>query len=386
VNNPMRGEIENRGAIRGRGGWRRGWVGGLLLLLGLLLAACSSAAAASTAVPTSTALPTSTPLPAPTATAVPEVALIPSVTVADQELVDGTVTVAAVVSNGPGWIVIHADQDGAPGPVLGHAAVADGENTDVVVALAEQGRTATMYAMLHTDAGQVGTYEFPGDDGPVRVDGQVVTPAFHVTAATSEMPTPSVTVADQALVDGAVTVAAVVSNGPGWIVIHADQDGAPGPVLGHAALADGENEDVAVTLDLAGLTGTLYAMLHTDAGQVGTYEFPGDDAPVQEAGAIVMAPFALDAAAGDVGVSMANFSFSPARLVVRAGTTVTWTNRDEGIRHTTTSDAGLWDSGLLSGGDTFSTTFDEPGVYPFYCRPHGGPGGEGMSGTIIVIP
>jgi plastocyanin len=311
--------------------------------------------------------------------------MTPAVTVADQEIVDGTVTVAEVVSDGPGWIVIHTDQDGAPGPVLGHAAVGDGENTDVVVELAEEGRTETLYAMLHTDAGQVGTYEFPGDDGPVQVDGQVVTPAFQATGGKSEMITPSVTVADQEIVDGTVTVAEVVSDGPGWIVIHADQDGAPGPVLGYSPVNDGENSDVAVTLDLMGLTRTLHAMLHTDAGQVGTYEFPGDDVPVQGGEGIVMAPFSLAAAEGDVGVSMANMAFSPVRLIVGAGTTVTWTNGDGNIQHTTTSDDGLWDSGLLSGGDTFSYTFDEPGIFPYYCIPHGAPGGQGMSGTIIVI-
>lgn len=107
--------------------------------------------------------------------------MTPSVTVSDQPLVDGKVTIEKVVSNGPGWLVVHADNNGAPGPVLGHTAVADGENTNVVVELAAEGRTETLYAMLHTDAGTVGTYEFPGPDTPVSVDGAVVTPAFQVT-------------------------------------------------------------------------------------------------------------------------------------------------------------------------------------------------------------
>lgn len=113
--------------------------------------------------------------------------MTPSVTVSDQPIVDDTVTVDKVVSEGPGWIVIHAQADGKPGPVLGHTAVVDGENTNVVVELAAEGRTDTLYAMLHTDAGTVGTYEFPGDDGPVSVDGAVVTPAFNVTS--EEAPT-----------------------------------------------------------------------------------------------------------------------------------------------------------------------------------------------------
>jgi predicted lipoprotein with Yx(FWY)xxD motif len=107
----------------------------------------------------------------------------PSVKVAEQAIANDAVTIAQVVSNGPGWIVIHADKNGAPGPVLGHSAVKDGENDNVTVKLAAEGRTDTLYAMLHTDAGTVGTYEFPGADGPVSVDGKVVTPAFKVTAA-----------------------------------------------------------------------------------------------------------------------------------------------------------------------------------------------------------
>ncbi len=37
--------------------------------------------------------------------------------------------------------------------------------------------------MLHTDGGEVGTFEFPdGPDGPVMVDGKVITPSFKVLA------------------------------------------------------------------------------------------------------------------------------------------------------------------------------------------------------------
>ncbi len=121
--------------------------------------------------------------------------MTPSVTVADQPITNDTVTVAKVVSNGPGWIAIHADNNGVPGPVLGYSAVKDGENDNVAVKLAAEGRTPTLYAMLHTDVGVVGTYEFPGPDIPVTVNGAVVTPAFkatNVTAAAAAAATPTV--------------------------------------------------------------------------------------------------------------------------------------------------------------------------------------------------
>ena len=85
---------------------------------------------------------------------------------------------------------------------------------------------------------------------------------------------PSVSVRDQSVAGGTVTVARVVSEGPGWLMIHAQANGGPGPILGNAEVKDGVNRNVKVTIDLARATPVLYAMLHTDAGQVGVLEFP----------------------------------------------------------------------------------------------------------------
>lgn len=128
-----------------------------------------------------------------------------------------------------------------------------------------------------------------------RVTALSLAVAVFLVAATVAFAqvTPSVTVNDQAIQDGTVTIAQVVSDGPGWIVIHADQNGAPGPVVGHAAVSDGENNNVVVTIDTASATSMLYAMLHTDAGTVGTYEFPGADAPVSAEGQPVMVSFSV---------------------------------------------------------------------------------------------
>jgi hypothetical protein len=213
----------------------------------------------------------------------------PSVTVSDQAVEDATVTVDSVVSDGQGWIVIHADEDGAPGAVIGQAAVSDGENTDVAVEIDMSQATETLYAMLHTDSGEMGMYEFPDADPPVEVDGEIVVQAFTVTGGLR----PSVTVMDQAIEDSTVVVPQAISEGPGWMVIHADADGAPGPVIGNAALSDGVNSDVSVEIDVDAATETLYAMLHTDSGEMGTYEFPDGDPPVQVEGNVVVEPFAV---------------------------------------------------------------------------------------------
>jgi len=213
----------------------------------------------------------------------------PSVTVSDQRIENGTVTMDAVVSDGPGWIVIHIQEDGAPGAVIGHAAVSDGENTDVWVEIDVSQATDTLYAMLHTDTGEMGMYEFPDADPPVQVEGEIVLQPFIVTGGMR----PSVTVEDQAIEDGTVTVARTVSDGPGWMVIHAEEDGAPGPVIGQAQVFDGTTRNVTVEIDVDMATETLYAMLHQDTGEEGTYEFPEADPPVRVEGNVVVQPFAV---------------------------------------------------------------------------------------------
>jgi len=103
----------------------------------------------------------------------------PSVRVEDQEL-RNRVEVAEVVSDGQGWLVIHAEEDGAPGPVIGYRKVKDGVNKNVRVKIDKAEATDTLYAMLHADSGERGTFEFPDADAPVKVDGDVVMAAFQL--------------------------------------------------------------------------------------------------------------------------------------------------------------------------------------------------------------
>jgi len=91
------------------------------------------------------------------------------------------------------------------------------------------------------------------------------------------------------------------------------------------------------------------------------------------------------AAIGTAQVTIANFAFDPAQLQVKVGTTVTWTNNDS-TGHTVTADDGTFTSSTLKKGDTYSFTFNEVGAFAYYCKPHGGPGGQGMSGVITVVP
>jgi LPXTG-motif cell wall-anchored protein len=109
----------------------------------------------------------------------------PSITVEDQEIgEDNMVTIAEVVSPVEGWIVIHQEEDGAPGPVIGEAMVETGTNSDVTVEIDPDMVTDTLYAMLHEDTGEMGQFDFPDADPPVTdEEGNVVMESFSVTLA-----------------------------------------------------------------------------------------------------------------------------------------------------------------------------------------------------------
>jgi predicted lipoprotein with Yx(FWY)xxD motif/plastocyanin len=85
----------------------------------------------------------------------------------------------------------------------------------------------------------------------------------------------------------------------------------------------------------------------------------------------------------EVMVDAVDFKFDAKELTISAGTTVKWINKDAFL-HTVTSDTGLFDGDLPASGGEFQFTFNEPGRYPYYCKPHGNPGGVGMAGVIIV--
>jgi len=87
--------------------------------------------------------------------------------------------------------------------------------------------------------------------------------------------------------------------------------------------------------------------------------------------------------ADEVQIEMKNSRFSPEVVTINQGTTVTWVNGDT-YSHTITSggssnESGIFDSGNISSGGTFSYTFNDKGTYDYFCKIH-----PGMNGTIEV--
>jgi plastocyanin len=63
---------------------------------------------------------------------------------------------------------------------------------------------------------------------------------------------------------------------------------------------------------------------------------------------------------------------------------VAWVN--DGGRHQIVADEGMFTSRLLTTAQQqFVYQFPRPGVFPYHCAIHGGPGGQGMAGVVTVV-
>lgn len=172
--------------------------------------------------------------------------------------------------------------------------------------------------------------------------GTTTTTRAPATTTTTVQLKPSVTVSDQLIVNSKVTIAKVVSVGPGWMTIHADSNGAPGAGIGQAAVSSGVNTNVAVEIDATKATSTLYAMLHVDKGIIGTYEFPGADVPATADGKPVSPSFKSSgtsattttvAAMTKTVVEITSTGFSPLTAKIKAGEKISFVNKDSSKTH-----------------------------------------------------
>ena len=78
-------------------------------------------------------------------------------------------------------------------------------------------------------------------------------------------------------------------------------------------------------------------------------------------------------------------SFMPENIQVKAGTEVVWTNKGRNEHNALHVDGDDWGVEVddFQPGDVYSHTFDEPGVYRYYCSIHGSTD-AGMIGTVVV--
>jgi amicyanin len=95
--------------------------------------------------------------------------------------------------------------------------------------------------------------------------------------------------------------------------------------------------------------------------------------------AAVVLPGWADTAPRAGAVSIDNFTFTPPTLTVKAGTAVTWTNKDDIPHGIAATNNAFAKSRALDTDDSYSFTFTTPGTYQYFCyiHPH-------MVGTIVV--
>lgn len=89
---------------------------------------------------------------------------------------------------------------------------------------------------------------------------------------------------------------------------------------------------------------------------------------------------ARPSSAHEVQIEIANFAFSPPSVTVKAGTIVTFTNKDS-TEHTATSDSeGVFDTGTLAQGQSMKVVMSKVGTFTYHCSFH-----AFMHGSIKVV-
>jgi plastocyanin len=112
-----------------------------------------------------------------------------------------------------------------------------------------------------------------------------------------------------------------------------------------------------------GMTPGSYSMMNPQGGMMGNPNMMnGYNGSAQT-------PSSATAVTGD-RVSIQNFTYQPANLQVKVGTTVTWTNQDTAPHTITFRDSSLTSSGLLQKGAVYRYTFTQAGTFTYYCQVH----------------
>jgi len=89
---------------------------------------------------------------------------------------------------------------------------------------------------------------------------------------------------------------------------------------------------------------------------------------------------AAAAAPGVVKVAMRNIKFVPARVTVKVGQTVRWSN-DDTVAHTVASAKLKIASEAIAHGQTYELKATTPGTFPYYCTIH-----ANQNGVLVVTP
>jgi len=104
--------------------------------------------------------------------------------VVEDQTTAGQIIVKTVATSRDGWVSIHQSREDGSIVVpesIGQARVDSGDSEDIVVDLWEAPMVnEKLWVLLHIDGGERGLYEFPGEDLPVKKNGEVVARSFTI--------------------------------------------------------------------------------------------------------------------------------------------------------------------------------------------------------------
>ena len=210
------------------------------------------------------------------------------VLVINQPASTGEVVVERAVNEGQGWLVVYNDFEGLTADRLGYAPLPAGVSREITIPLNGNNVTPMLHIMVHEDADPAGEFNYPGQDQPILNEGRLMLFSFE-TDTGSYVVTEDQQIGD----DNVVQIPLVVTDVETWVIVHADEGGEPGAIIGRRTVAAGVHRDVRVEVEAEEITPTLYVALHLDMGERGEFEFPnGPDTPLLFEQAPIRAPFA----------------------------------------------------------------------------------------------
>jgi len=236
--------------------------------------------------------------------------------------------------------------------------------------------------------------EDPEDVGEDAGDQPPILPASTVEEAEGDVD------------DGVVSVEGT-TRGPAWVVVHQDDGGSPGTVIGHSDVLSAGEFETDITANISA-EASYWAMLHNDDGD-GEYAFPGNDTPMTIANETVMLQFTVEDETSDENTSetsddtdemivrYTSDGFIPQQVTVDVGDSVRWV--DEGgpsmwvASNEHPTHAGYDDTSLTehcSNGssrsfdscqarDSYEFTFEQNGSFTYHNHEQ-----AGHSGTVVV--
>lgn len=199
----------------------------------------------------------------------------PTVQASDQEVLeDGVIVLDGFVAREDGWLAVYNDADGDLGERVGLSYVRAGVASDYPIELLWRVATPTLHIVLHEDQGEIGRFD-PADP--------IVTFRNDPVQATISARYPvNISILDQPVLDGKLIIDRVVTYEPTWVVVYfANDNDTPGNIIGSGLFEPGIHENVAVEILSRSVTDILFVQLHIDNNDMGDFEYPLFDPPIQ---------------------------------------------------------------------------------------------------------